>query len=383
MLPHDVQLVSVNDHLVEPAGLWTTRLPARHTVAAPRVVDVGGDQAWVLGDYRLRVDEMAVLRGDHDPERRAARFDDMHPAVHEPGRRVEAMDLDGVEVQLIWPNAIGFAGERLRHLADPVLWAESVRAYNDFLLDEFCAAHPTRLFGVAIVPLGDTEAAVSEAVRALNLGARAISFPHHPEQAGLPPLHGGNWTRLFSVLEEAGVPLLVHIGQGVGPPDGVAFGSFGSLLTYMNFDVLGTLVDLVFSQVLLLHPRLRVALIEGGVGWLPYVAERMDFFLKRPGVWDPSAPAPSQLVERSVYASLIDDPNGVRWRHQIGVGRILWQSDFPHRDSFWPHSRAVLERALADVPADDARRIAEDNARQLFSIPRPAARGGGPLPRPG
>jgi predicted TIM-barrel fold metal-dependent hydrolase len=284
------------------------------------------------------------------------------------------MDDDGVQVQLLWPNAVGFAGERLRYLGDPALWYASVRAYNDYVLTELCAAYPSRLLGVGVVPVGDPAAAAEEAARAIGLGARAISFPHHLDPLGVPPLFGGAWDRMFSVLEDAGVPLLVHIGQGVGVPEGRSFGGFGSLLTYMNFDVLGALVDFVFSLALLGHPGLKVGFVEGGVAWLPYVTERMDFFLKRAGVWDqsPGVPLPSELVRRSVYASFIDDPNGIRWRDEIGVDRILWQSDFPHRDSFWPRSRSVLEGALADIPDADARRIAEDNARELLRIPRAA-----------
>src|SRR4051794_27177915 len=136
MLADDVELVSVNDHLVEPPTLWTARSSTRDADAVPHVVGFGGDEAWALGDYRLRVDHMAVLRHDVDTERRAQRFDEMHPAVSEPAARLEAMDLDGVEAQLIWPNAIGFAGERLRFLRDERIWSGCVRTYNDFVLTE-------------------------------------------------------------------------------------------------------------------------------------------------------------------------------------------------------------------------------------------------------
>src|SRR3954452_9922416 len=113
MLADDVELVSVNDHLVEPAKLWTERSSTRDAEAVPHVVSAGGDEAWALGDYRLRVEDMAGLRHGVEMERRAQRVDEMHPAVSEPAARLEAMDLDGVEAQLVWPNAIGFAGERL------------------------------------------------------------------------------------------------------------------------------------------------------------------------------------------------------------------------------------------------------------------------------
>jgi Amidohydrolase len=101
----------------------------------------------------------------------------------------------------------------------------------------------------------------------------------------------------------------------------------------------------------------------------------MDFFLKRDGVWDEGqdVPRPSALVAERVSATFLDDPNAIRWREQIGVSRLLWQSDFPHGDGFWPDSRRHLETALAGVSDAHARQIAEENARALLRLPRPAA----------
>jgi predicted TIM-barrel fold metal-dependent hydrolase len=374
--------VSVNDHLIEPAGLWTDRVPGARLDCIPHVERISESEVWRIGTYSLPVAEMAVLRSDGDRHSRASFYADMHPAVSDPSARLEAMDLDGVEVHTLWPNLIGFAGERLRYLGGPDSWERAVQIYNDFLLTEICAHDRSRLVGVGLVPFCDGRRAADEALRAASMGARLVAFPHNMQAFGLPTLYSGEWARLFSCLEETGVPLAVHIGKGVGAPEGAAFGSFGALLTDMNFDVLYSLVDFVFSKVLLQHPRLQVAFVEGGAAWLPYVAERMDFFLKRDGVWDEggSVPRPSALVAQRVRATFLDDPNAIRWREEIGVGRLLWQSDFPHGDGFWPNSRGHLETALAGVSDDDARRIAEDNARDFLRLPRPGA--GGPEPSP-
>ncbi len=372
MLPRDAELVSVNDHLVEPAGLWAERRPGASLRSIPHVERTSEGEVWRIGSYSLPVADMAVIRSDGDPRARAARYADMHPAVNDPSARVAAMDLDGVEVHTLWPNLIGFAGERLRYLGGTDWWVHAVRTYNDFLLSEFCAHAPSRLVGVGLVPFCDGRRAADEALRVASMGARAVAFPHNMQAFGLPTLYTGEWAPLFSVLEETGLPLVVHIGKGVGAPEGASFGSFGALLTDMNFDVLYSVVDVVFSQVLLQHPRLQVAFVEGGAAWLPYVAERMDFFLKRHGVWDqrPGTPRPSELVAQRASASFLDDPNAIRWREQIGVERLLWQSDFPHGDGFWPDSRRHLEAALAAIPDHQARLIAEENARAFLHLPR-------------
>jgi predicted TIM-barrel fold metal-dependent hydrolase len=384
MLPEDAQLVSVNDHLIEPAGLWTDRVPGTQLDGIPHVERTSEGEVWRIGSYSLPVADMAVLRSDGDHHSRARRYAEMHPAVSDPSARLEAMDADGVEVHTLWPNLIGFAGERLRYLGEPSSWERAVRTYNDFLQTEICAHNPGRLVGVGLVPFCDGRRAADEALRAASMGARMVAFPHNLPALGLPSLYSGEWAHLFSCLEEIGLPLAVHIGKGVGAPEGATFGSFGALLTDMNFDVQYSLVDFVFSKVLLQHPRLQVAFVEGAAAWLPYVAERMDFFLKRDGVWEEGSgvPRPSALVSERVSATFLDDPNAIRWREQIGVSRLLWQSDFPHGDGFWPDSRRHLETALAGVPDDQARQIAEENARAFLRLPRPGGQGADDSSRP-
>jgi hypothetical protein len=104
---------------------------------------------------------------------------------------------------------------------------------------------------------------------------------------------------------------------------------------------------------------------------MAFVDERMEFFVRRPEVWDPGEDgrSPSELARR-MYASFIDDCYGIGRRHEIGLDRMVWQCDFPHNDSFWPNSRVQVEAAMADVPADEARILVEGNARRLLRLPR-------------
>jgi predicted TIM-barrel fold metal-dependent hydrolase len=183
---------------------------------------------------------------------------------------------------------------------------------------------------------------------------------------GFPSPYTGAWDELFATAEEAGAPLMVHLGTG-GPSDPGR--APGANLTLTTIDCLQAVTDFVFSGALLHHRSLHVVAVEAGAAWLPHVAERMDFFLRRPGVWPADGIRPSELLRAQVSVSFIDDPVAIRWRHDVGVDRMLWQSDFPHRDSFWPDSRAVLARLLEDVPGHEANAIAEGNARRLLCIP--------------
>jgi predicted TIM-barrel fold metal-dependent hydrolase len=373
MLPPHAPLVSINDHVVEPPDVWTIRMPATMRDAAPQVMRDGAGERWVIGTESLSVPSLSVLATD-GVTRPAPHVSDMLPAVYDPHARLAAMDDDGVLAHTLLPHVIGFAGERLRFLGDLRVWEAAAVAYNDFLLDSFCAVAPERLLAVAVLPLADIGAAVREVERVAGLGARAVSFPHHLPGLTLPSLYDGDWKPLFAAIEAAGLPVLVHVGSSGAPPSVQGVSSPGSLLALSGLDVATAAVDLVFSSTLTDHPRLRVVLLEAGGGLLPYLAERIDFFrTQRPESWPlTDARSAAQIFRDQVYASFIDDPLGVHLRDAIEPSHLLWQSDFPHADSFWPNSRAHLGALLADVPDDDAAAIAGGNARALLALQAPS-----------
>jgi predicted TIM-barrel fold metal-dependent hydrolase len=129
-----------------------------------------------------------------------------------------------------------------------------------------------------------------------------------------------------------------------------------------------TLADLAFSDVFHRFPRLRVSLAEGGIGWIPYLLERMDYVWERHRYYTgiDFDTRPSDLYRRHVWGCFIDDVAGIAMRETIGIDRIMWESDYPHSDGTWPDSRKRLDEVLTDVPEDDCRRIAETNAREFF-----------------
>ena len=130
--------------------------------------------------------------------------------------------------------------------------------------------------------------------------------------------------------------------------------------------------DLLFSPVFHRHPNLKVALAEGGIGWVPYLLERADY------VWDRHRfyqnvnqdVKPSDLFRRNIWGCFIDDVHGLTNRYEVGVDRITWECDYPHSDSNWPNSRKRAVEVFADVPDDEVARMVEWNARELLHFPR-------------
>jgi predicted TIM-barrel fold metal-dependent hydrolase len=392
-LDDDVQMISVDDHLVEPPGVWTDRLPAKYHDRCPRVVEVDEDreepfyatvvhlkrgmQIWRYEDLLEPNVGLTATAGTELKDRNLdpIRFEQMRLGAYDPVARLADMDADGVWAQAPFPSFPGFAGNKFVFAKDKHLAALCVSAYNDFLLDEWCAAAPDRYIPLIILPLWDAAGCVREIERCAAKGARGITFPDNPAGLGLASFQSDWWDPVFSAAEAAALPLCMHFGSSKIVPFVSPQAPQAVVTTLFGITLFNSLTEIVMSPVFHRHPRLAVAYSEGGIGWYPYAIQRMD------QVWETYRDLPlennidrharpSDLVREHVWACFIDDPVGVRDRYDIGVDRILWESDYPHADSLWPTSRENATKVFADVPSAEVRKIVEDNARQLFRFPR-------------
>jgi predicted TIM-barrel fold metal-dependent hydrolase len=242
------------------------------------------------------------------------------------------------------------------------------------MIDEWCATDPHRYIPLSILPLWDVDACVAEIHRAADKGTRTISFPENTYPLGLPSLHDEHWDPVWRAAAERQLPLSLHFGTSGQSPRPSPDGPLAVSITLFGCNSMYAVADLLFSPVFHKHPNLKVALSEGGIGWVPYLLERADY------VWDRHRHyqnvnqdiPPSELFRRNVYACFIEDKHGLAVRHSVGVGNILWECDYPHSDSNWPNSRKVAEDVFADIPNDEVGQIVETNARELFRFPRAA-----------
>lgn len=386
-LQDDMQLISTDDHLIEPQTLWRDRLPTSMVEQGPTIREVPGRdpkrpaQVWFYEEREYPQIGLNAVAGQPrdqwgvDP----VRYDDMLPGCYDPKARVADMDVDGVTAALCFPSFPRFAGGTfvdavLKHGGDAELAELCVRAWNDFHVEEWWASAPDRFVPIGLLPVWDVEASIAEVQRLAAMGVRALSFPENPVPLGLPSFHTDHWDRLFSAIEEADMPLCMHFGSSSQAPFTAEDAPMAVMITLFGCNSMYAAADLLFSPVFHRHPNLKVALAEGGIGWMPYLVERADY------VWDRhrwyqnverSVP-PSELFAKHLWGCFIEDEHGIANRHQIGVDRITWECDYPHSDSHWPASRARAAEVLADVPDEEVRMIVETNARQLFNLPRPA-----------
>ena len=374
MLPEDVQLVSVDDHVVEHPTVWSDRLPARYLENGPRIEEMpNGTQVWMFEDQMIpNIGLNAVVGKDpKDFGMDPVRFDEMLPGCYRVEDRLKDMEIDGVHVQLNFPTFPGFAGGTFLNAKDKDLAKLCVQAWNDYMLDEWCGAAPDRFIPLVLLPFWDVEASVAEIHRTAAKGAKCVSFSEAPHRLGLPSFHSDHWDPLFAAAQDTSMPLCMHFGSG-GAPEVAPDANFAVAIALFGMNSQFTTVDMVFSPVFHKFPNLKVALSEGGIGWIPYVVERLDY------VWDrhrwytdiDKEARPSDIFREHIFGCFIADEAGVEMRHLIGLENLMFEGDYPHSDCNWPASRKKLADVLLDVPESEARAIAEDNARRLFNFPR-------------
>jgi predicted TIM-barrel fold metal-dependent hydrolase len=333
----------------------------------------GGMQAWKIEDRVVPTIGLNAVAGK-DPKDFGldpVRFDDMLPGCYDVAARIADMDLDGVHAQMCFPSFPGFAGGTLFATEDKELAAACVSAWNDFILDEWCAYAPDRFIPMMLVPFWDVAACVKEVERTAAKGAKAITFSEAPHRLGLPSFHSDHWDPFLAAAQAADMPLCMHFGSG-GATEVAPDANFAVAIALFGMNSQFTTVDLLFSRVFHQFPRLKVALSEGGIGWMPYVVERLDYTWERhrwyTGI-DKDA-RPSDLFRDHIFGCFIADNAGIEIRELIGVDNIMFEGDYPHSDSNFPASRKKLADVLMDVADDDARKIAESNARRVFNFPR-------------
>jgi predicted TIM-barrel fold metal-dependent hydrolase len=384
MLLPSTRLISADDHMIEPRHLWVDRVPARYKDSCPRIVEVDGREAW-LYEGELTYIPMGSCRAlpgfneaGYPPAPGTARYDEIRPGCYDPVERLADMDIDGVWGQLCFPNYARFAGHRFYlNVKDPELALACLKTYNDYLLDEWCATDPSRLYGAAILPLNDIDLAVAELKRVIGKGAKAIAFSENPTVLGLPSVHTDHWDPLWAIAQEARIPVCTHIGSSSRLVTTSADAPPTVLVTLIGLNSMMACADWLLSGTLERFPQLKLILSEGGAGWIPYILERADkaFHDKR---IQPNAEIgqtskggtvpPSQLFAEHVYVCLVDEHFALRSLADIPVDNLLFEGDYPHGDGLWPDNRKYLENVLADVPDDDAAKIAETNLRGLLRV---------------
>ena len=292
------------------------------------------------------------------------------------------MSAGGVLACMCFPSFPSFSGRLFLNCPDKQLALAVVQAYNDWHIDEWCGAYPGRFIPMALPVLWDPELSAAEVRRVAKKGCHSLTFTENPATLGLPSFHDPHWDPLWRALVEEGTILNVHLGSSgqltVTAPDA----PIDVMITLQPINICQAAADLVWSRVFKEFPALRVALSEGGTGWIPYFLDRLDRTYDMHHAWtgqDFGDRMPSDVFREHILTCFIADPIGLKLRDDIGVDNMCWEQDYPHSDSSWP--RAPEEFAAVAGPLRRARRRhRQDHARErdalvpLRSVRAPPAR---------
>lgn len=387
------RIISVDDHVVEPAHIWQSRLPARFKDKGPRVilkprgvprlvdgvwVERPGDDGplaawWHYEDHLYQMRLMIACPGLPPEEVKpiGVTFDDIQRGCWDPKARIADMDANHVEASLCFPNYPRFCGQLFNERKDRELAKLCVEAYNDWMVEEWCGGSNGRLIPLCLVPLWDADLAAAEIRRNAARGVRAVAFSELPSWLGLPSLHGNAWDPFIRACEETGTVICMHIGSGTKTvntaPDAPTI--LSSNLIACNS--VASMLDWIFSGKLAEFPNLKLLYAECQIGWIPYFIERAD------DTWQTHQWAqgekrlvepPSHYYRRNVYSCFFKDTVGIDLIDRIGLDQVMFETDYPHQDGTFPRTKATAEMLFGHLPQGSVDKIARGNAIRLFDL---------------
>jgi predicted TIM-barrel fold metal-dependent hydrolase len=369
----DMILVSIDDHVIEPADLFDNHMPEKYKADGPQFqrLENGVDQWIFQGDVMGTVGLGATAswpREEWDFE--PVGLSDMRPGCYDVHQRVRDMNANGVLASLNFPTAAGFAGAWLAGQADLKLSAIAVSAYNDWQIDELAGEYPGRIIPMGVLPLWDTDACVRELERISAKGCKSVSFPETPYANDLPSFYGDHWDDVLEAAERLGIVLSMHIGGAFNlltRPEGATPDQLIVLAAQLS-GVACT--DLITSGTFKKFPELKVALSEGGIGWVPFLLDRMDKHMWNQS-WtglDIGAATATEIWKKNFLGCFISEPSNLRLVDRIGEHTVAWECDYPHSDSTWPNSPEMLmaEFEGAGVSDDVISMITWENSCRFY-----------------
>jgi len=378
--PRKYTVISVDDHIVEPPHTFEGRMPKHLEERAPHIVErADGSQTWVYDGMEFpNVGFNAVVgRPVSEYSFEPARFDEMRRGAWDIKARIKDMDINGVYASLNFPSFLpGFGGQRLQLTTkDTELALATVRAWNDWHIEEWAGTDPTRIIPCQIPWLLDPEVGAEEIRRNAERGFKAVTFSEGPQVLGLPSLHTGHWDPIMRACAETETVVNLHIGSSGAspataadaPPDTVGVLFFG----YAMFAA----IDWLYSLIPVRFPDIKLCMSEGGIGWVAGLMDRLDHMLSYHdmyGTWTPDIGlTPSEVLRRNFSFCAVEDPSAFVQRDRIGIDNILLEADYPHCDSTWPNTQAKIESEIGGLPADDIRKFTWENASRLYRHPVP------------
>ena len=334
-----------------PRDMFRPRIPRSLQERAPVWIDLdeAGEGISFKGGARI---VRLVKKGDTAGGTRM-------PAGTTVAERLKDMDIDGIHAAVLFsvemPINQAYEGDR-------EMVVGLIRAYNDYKLEEVSQPSANRLFTLAMLPQTDVKDAVEEMQRCVALGHKGVTLTQWP--AG--PEASSDDDYFWAAAAECQTAVCVHAVNNFGGREAIAQ-TMHSTMVADRF------------------PGLRIGMIELGAGWVPYFLQESDrtWLVYRfsdgykdwvtrqgrdPGMVTGGVLSPSDSFHRLFHLSFMFDQLAVEWRHNIGIGRLMWSTDYPHGGTAWPQSRIQFDHLFANLPPDEVKLLVHDNAKEFYHL---------------
>jgi len=372
-------IISVDDHLIEPRDLFAGRMPTAFADRAPRVIeDSDGNELWDFDGSRYPQVGLNAIAGRPKDEwsLEPTRFDEMRRGCFDADARIADMDLDGVYASLCFPSLIaGFAGTVFARTSDPELGFACMRAWNQWMHEEWAGAHPNRLIANQLPWLLDPVRAAAEIRTNAASGFVAVSFPENPVDLGLPSMHTDYWDPFLHACEETETVVCLHNASSGWTASRSPGAPLELYTTLFPVNAMVAAADWLWAGIPSRFPTLNVAFSEGGIGWVPMLIDRIDYVRDHSAsglsAWKDPDLSPTDALRRNFWFCTIDISSTFALRDHIGVGHIMVETDYPHADSTWPETQARARRDLAGIPNEEIRMVTWETAARLFRVDVP------------
>jgi predicted TIM-barrel fold metal-dependent hydrolase len=374
-----IKIVDCDTHVTEAPDLFTSRAPAKYKGKVPEVKRVGGVDRWFIGDRNFGSLGGNVIRADNNKLLGRLAFptiDEGHQGSYLVKPRLQAMDDMGVWAQICYHNSGVTQAGSLMALGDNGLAVSIIKMFNDAAAERQ-EESGQRLFTMAHLPIWDKAEMEAEAVRCLDMGLKGFVLPDTPERLGVPSYLHDYWTPFLELCEDRGAPLNFHLNAAINPNDltwqGFAFEQALSVVaTMFSIGNAATLGNWMVSGRLDRHPKLKIGLIESGMGWVPFAVEALEhqFNEMLAGKTSILKKRPWDYFRDHFYCTFWFEKIGpTMLLETIGVDNVLFETDFPHPTSLYPGVQAHIVDTLGGYDYEVRKKVLQSNAARLYNLP--------------
>lgn len=378
-------LISVDDHILEPPNLWVDRVASKDRDRAPHMETINGTEFWIYDGKRFPTTGLSAVAGkskeEFSPE--PVPYSEMRPGCFDSKARLADMDQAGILASLCFPTITRFCGQLFYEASDHAFGFECLQHYNDWIVEEWCAADPGRYIPMILIPLWDPKLAAKEMERMAARGVTTFAFSENPAPLGLPTIHDKDryWDPVLQAANDLEMVASMHVGSSSVVPKIAPDSPFLANLSWGAIRTAGAMLSWVFSGVFQRFPNLNIALSEGEIGWIPYFLERAEqvldkqrYWVQRGATFMEHAGSDADLdtldvratFRDHVFGCFIHDEHGIASIDEIGENNIMCETDYPHSDSTWPDCIQTAREQVAHLSPEVQYKLLRGNAERLY-----------------